>query len=459
MNDIDLLEGLAVAEARGSFSAYRQYIGLKPALKLGWWQSDAANHLQQFYDDLVVGKKPSLVIRAPPQHGKSRLIIEFVSWVYGKHPENKTIYASVSGRLGIRANLTLQRIISMPKFKKCFPDDSGSTSGLLQQQNRSIIENSSGGGFRNTTVYGEIIGESLDLGVIDDPIKGRAKANSPAIRSSTWGWLTNDFFTRFSEDAGMLVILTRWHHDDPVGRLAKIMPALKTVTYKAIATEDEANRKIGEALFPQHKSLAFLLTRKKTMSSEDFEALYQQSPQISGGNMIKIADFKRHDNPPANCRIVQSWDTAQKAARINDPSVCTTWAIADNMYYLLDVVVIRALFPELRRTAESLWLKWNPDTVLIEDKSSGTSLIQDLTASTMMPVISITPCADKVTRLSSCLSMIEAGRVSIPKSASWMYDFETELAAFPVGEHDDQVDSVTQFLNWMMLKKEIMIGR
>ncbi|MEN2036143.1 terminase family protein, partial [Staphylococcus capitis] len=133
-----------------------------------------------------------------------------------------------------------------------------------------------GGYFRNTTVRGSITGESLDLGVIDDPIKGRTEANSSTIRDAAWDWFTDDFFTRFSEDAGLLIILTRWHIDDPVGRLMdKMGKGLRVLKYKAIAEEDEQHRKAGEPLFPEHKSLEFLMERKAAMSEGNWLALYQ----------------------------------------------------------------------------------------------------------------------------------------------------------------------------------------
>ncbi len=179
----------------------------------------------QFYKDLVSGKRPKLVIEAPPQHGKSVQIVDFIAWLSGKANETKTIYTSFSERLGVRANLAIQRMMASDKYRKVFPGTTiplknAVTISSQKLRNREIIEfMESDGYFRNTTVQGSITGESLDLGVIDDPIRGRKDANSITVRNSAWDWFTDDFFTRFSENAGLLCILTRWHIDDPIGRL------------------------------------------------------------------------------------------------------------------------------------------------------------------------------------------------------------------------------------------------
>jgi hypothetical protein len=123
-----------------------------------------------------------------------------------------------------------------------------------------------GGSFYNTTVGGQITGKGLDLGIVDDPVKGRAEATSKTVRDKLWQWFTDDFLTRFSDSAGLLMIMTRWHLDDPVGRLIERFPDAKIFRYSAIAEEDERNRSKGEALFPEHKSLSFLLERKKAMT-------------------------------------------------------------------------------------------------------------------------------------------------------------------------------------------------
>ncbi len=152
-----------------------------------------------------------------------------------------------------------------------------------------------------------------------------------------------------------------------------------------------------------------------------------------------------------NDLVVQSWDTASKAGELNDYSVCSTWLIKDQDYFLLDLYRDRLTYPDLKRAIHRLADHYRPDSVLIEDKASGTALIQDLQndpiASARRP-IAIEPDSDKVTRASAQSAKIESGQVHLPNQALWLDDFRSELLQFPHGRFDDQVDSITQFLKW-----------
>ena len=438
---------------RDSFYDYRQY--MDPKLIDGWWQREIAAELQRFKEDLLEGKAPMLVIQAPPQHGKSVQIVDFISWLAGLAPELKTIYASFSERLGVRANLKLQRIYDSQKFKDAFPDTRINQSNVVTVsgqylRNREILEYvGTEGYFRNTTVRGSITGESLDLGVIDDPIKGREAANSLTIRDKTWDWFLDDFFTRFSEKAGMLIILTRWHVDDPVGRLKEAYPQVKVLSYPAIAEKDEKHRKAGEPLFPEHKSLEFLLRRKTLMAVENWEALYQQNPIVAGGNLFKTEWFLEYETLPKLVWRAIYVDTAQKTKERNDYSVFALWgATADGRAYLIDLVRGRFEAPELEKVALAFWAKakaMEPEKsghlrkMAVEDKVSGTGLIQTLKRKAI-PVVALQRDKDKYTRALDASPSIAAGLVYLPMEAKWRKDFDTEIAAFPDGSHDDQVD-------------------
>lgn len=448
------------ARCEASFVEFRKHIN--PKLKWGWWQYELCAELQAFYEALISGKRPRLVIQAPPQHGKSEIIVDFIGWLSGKNPDCRTIYASFSERLGIRANLRLQRMLDSERYKQVFPGTTLNASNVVtisaqSLRNREILEFAGRAGyFRNTTVRGSVTGEGLDLGVIDDPIKGREEANSETIREKTWNWFTDDFLTRFSEEAGLLIIMTRWHIDDPVGRLVASDPKVKVLSYPAIAEEDEPHRKAGEALFPEHKSLSFLLEMKHAMSARpgSWESLYQQRPIIAGGNLFKTEHFRRHAHaaPPPTLRRIVFVDTAQKTKEQNDYSVFQAWGIgADGVAYLLDQVRGKYEAPELEATARAVWAKHKAEPVKgrghlaamkVEDKVSGTGLIQSLRRPpNPIPVLPITRgSADKYTRALDALPAIAAGLVSIPGDAPWTMDLLSELAAFPNGVHDDQVD-------------------
>ena len=175
------------------------------------------------------------------------------------------------------------------------------------------------------------------------------------------------------------------------------------------------------------------------------------------GGLIKGHWFQRYTVHPSEfLRVIQSWDTAYKPEQINDPSVCTTWGETRQGWYLLDVFRDWLEYPQLKRTAASLYQAWRPQAVLIEDKGSGQSLIQELkqgvdmhSSKVRIPVIPIDPKGvNKVDRLIAVSSLFEAGMVYLPEMAPWLVDYEIELTIFPLAPHDDQVDSTSQFLKW-----------
>ena len=471
---LELVKELRLREARESFFAYRKLTN--PKLKIGWWQEEVCNQLQRFYDDLIANKRPQLVIQAPPQHGKSDLIVSFISWLAGQSPDLRTIYTSFSERLGVRANLKLQRLYDSAIYQDIFPNTKISGIGAIGAdaiRNRELLEyRNCLGYFRNTTVGGSITGEGLDLGVIDDPIKGRKEANSKTVRDGVWDWFTDDFFTRFSENAGLLCILTRWHVDDPIGRLISQNPNVKVLSYPAIATNDEQHRKEGEALFPEHKSLEFLLERKKVMDTTSWLSLYQQSPIVLGGEIIKGEWFKRYSMlPKMEYRKIYA-DTAQKKGKQNDYTVFECWGYSDGNAYLMDLVRGKWESPELRKKANDFWHKHaaikNGELrqFCIEDKASGTGLIQDIKNVDKIPVVGIQRNTDKLTRVQDALPYIESGFVYLPDNSPFVSDFIAECEAFTADDghdHDDQIDPMCDAIDDMLAgrfkKPEIRVRR
>ena len=190
---------------------------------------------------------------------------------------------------------------------------------------------------------------------------------------------------------------------------------------------------------------------RTAIGGRDWASLYQQRPSAAEGAIFK-RDYWQFFKAPLNVQfphVVQSWDTAFKKGAENDFSVCTTWGVTDSGYYLLHVWRGRVEFPELKRLVASLAEEWKPDVVLIEDRASGQSIIQELKASSRVPVIPVRADSDKVARAQSVTSLIEAGKVFLPESAPWLPEFINEMAAFPNGVHDDAVDSTTQALNYL----------
>jgi predicted phage terminase large subunit-like protein len=458
LDDLDKIEEYRNSVSRESFYAFRQVVhGQK--FKKSWFVKELSHALQEFYSDYVAGLKPILVIEAPPQHGKSEAVSDAIHWLIGRDSSLRFIYASYSDRLGVRANLRVQRTLGSPRYKAIFPKvgigQSGQNESKNLQRTNSFIEFADGGSFRNTTIQGSITGETLDIGLIDDPLKGREAANSQKIRDKVWDWFTDDFLTRFDENAGLIFVLTRWHTDDPVGRLKKIYSNVKVLSYKAIAEEDEEHRLEGEALFPEHKSLEFLLKRKAIFSKANWSSLYQQNPILSGGNLFKDSYWRYYTVLPKLRRVVLYGDTALKAGEENDYSVFQAWGEScTGQIYLIDQARGKWESPELLVNARAFYNKhkasrYTVTAFKVEDKASGTGLIQTLRREGL-PIIGIPRDTDKVTRAHDCAPLLESGNVFLPENAPWLQDYKLEFAQFPNGTNDDQVDPTMDAINDML---------
>ena len=231
----------------------------------------------------------------------------------------------------------------------------------------------------------------------------------------------------------------------------------------AIADDDELHqvetmfgrqsfgRKSGEALHPEREPPEMLEQLRRTIGEYNFAGQYQQAPSPQGGGMVKAAWFKSYtanERPEEFDRIVQSWDTANKASELSDFSVCTSWGIKGKELYLIDVSRRRLEYPELKRAVHEQYERFRPRVVLIEDKASGTQLIQELVADGAHAVTRYQPQSDKVMRMHAQTAMIENGFVHLPKEAAWLAEYLHELTVFPKGKHDDQVDSTAQMLDW-----------
>lgn len=782
LSDFDLLEAIIDRQAQDDFLTFRRRIN--PKAKIGWFFFDITARLQQFYNDLVAGQRPKLIIQAPPQHGKSEAVTDFVCWLAGKDPELRSIYASFSERLGVRANLKVQRTLATPRYQRIFPNTALNSKNITtvsgqSLRNKEILEYVGHGGyFRNTTVQGSITGEGLDClvagtkiitnigviaiedlenlcydvkilthgkeglsyenlqafsrsnsagiyrvtdssgrffeasanhrvftenrgyieasflsvgdivlcsvpsaireeslrcgkvdqcgrifnvlfkkmlfkaycgikkdskqvrgmwqrhpykmgeilfrlfrkkeietrreipankkrlssmqkfisigaqrkwkvcsvlfsglfkccslkknvrrrkpdvetwmhptqgaatfcesistrtpksfrerwtqmfsvfsgrketrspsyrrmaneqllkqfnntmhkmsfgdsptnevqyetirdeivsiervseqaitydiqveknsnffangilvhncGIIDDPIKGREAANSATMRQKAWDWFTDDFFTRFSEDAGLLMILTRWHVDDPAGRMIEAFgDKIIVVKYEAIATRDEEHRNEGEPLFPELKSLDFLMERKNTMPRGNYEALYQQSPIVQDGEILKLEWFKWWEVLPRFSETSIFVDTAQKKGERNDFTVAQLWGNYDGNVYLLDMIRIKENAPEAQKMIEVFYFKHESrddfKRMYIEDKSSGSSMLQ-VFKSKRMKVGAIQRNVDKEQRANIFGGYIEMGRAYLNSQVPNITYLTDEAVSFPNGVHDDTID-------------------
>jgi predicted phage terminase large subunit-like protein len=419
--------------------------------------------IEQFHQ-VEAGKLDRLMVFWPPGHAKSKYSSEYgPAWWIGRNKRKTIIHASYGTNFAERFGRKIRNIVRRPEYEAVF----GATLSpdLRAAGEWETIE---GGEYKAAGVGAGITGRRADLGLIDDPVKSRKEADSPTYRQNTWDWYLADFRTRLKPGAAIVLIQTRWHEDDLAGRIlpsdydfrsgwvtARDGERWRVLNFPAVCEreDDGTGRGIGDALWPGYINLEMLLQIKRTQGSRNWDALYQQRPRPGEGGIFKDAWCRiRYGVIPDDAKIcVHSWDTAQKEDQINDPSACSVWNLGRGIpgYYLREVFAERMEYPTLRRKVINFAERDNPAAILIEDKSSGSSLIQDLRNSTSLPIIPIEPNGNKLFRASEVSAMVEAGLVHLPEKASWLVDFEGEFFGFPLSTHDDRVDSLTQFLEWV----------
>jgi predicted phage terminase large subunit-like protein len=277
-------------------------------------------------------------------------------------------------------------------------------------------------------------------------------------------WFDSTLHSRLNDKTkgAIVIVMQRLHQDDLVGHVIK-QGEWEVVSFPAIAEVDERHvietpfgrkeflRRAGEALHPERESLETLAEIRRTIGEYNFAGQYQQSPAPAGGGMVKEAWFRRYrpeDLPSSFDQVIQSWDTANKPSELADYSVCTTWGLRGSNFYLLNVFRKKLSYPDLKRAVIEQSRLYNPTAILIEDKASGTQLIQELIEGGLSRVKRYAPDGDKIMRLHAQTATIENGFVYLPTEAHWLADYLRELTIFPAGRHDDQVDSTAQALAW-----------
>jgi predicted phage terminase large subunit-like protein len=399
------------------------------------------------------GDIPRLMISMPPQHGKSLLASQiFPAYYLGRHPDRQIICASYGQELADDFGRKVRNMVSDPIHRATFPefrlaDDSASMRRF---------GTTAGGSYFAVGRDGAITGRGADIFLIDDPLKNFEEARSELIREGLHQWYSTVARTRLQPGGGIVLISTRWHEDDLAGRLLREASGedWHVLSLPAIAEVDESFRRAGEALWPEKFPLEVLEQIRREVGGAIFTSLYQQHPAAAEGTVFNRGWWRFYRELPACKRVVQSWDTAFKTGSENDYSVCTTWGVLGNGYYLLSFWRGRVDFPELKRLVGSLGKEWKPNAILVEDKASGQSLIQELQYQSALPIISISVDRDKMARAQAITPLIEAGKVFLPESAPWLDAYLDELAAFPTGVHDDAVDSTTQALNYLRHQTE-----
>lgn len=461
-----------------------------PIYETGWFNELLFAELDQFLKDAEAGLMPRLMIFAPPRSGKSEAASRrFPAYVLGKHPNWNVIACSYSSDLANRMSRDTQRIITSPRYNEIFPETNLTLSragagGAIRTAELWEIINSKGdiqgGSYRAAGVNGGITGQGMNIGIIDDPAKDYKTASSPTYQEAVIDWYDTTFFTRADPKInGIIIILTRWHKDDLAGQLLKKAEEggeqWRVVSFPMEAEKHEVHelngkkyslRKPGEILFPERMPQSFV-DKAKQRGSLVWNALYQQRPTAKGGGLIKSEWFGEYKElPPLKWRAVYG-DTAQKTKEVNDFSVFEHWGLGvDGYMYLIDMIRGKWEADELKRRATAFWnscksLKNGPlRHMAIEDKASGTGLIQSIRKDALCPVKAIQRDKDKYTRLMDTQGFIESGYIKLPSDKPFVSDFLVEMESInpDFNTHDDQLDPMMDAITEMKVNAGLLFN-
>ena len=415
------------------------------------WHIEA---ISEALNEVYNGNIKRLLINMPPRYLKSVCVsVAFPAWVLGKDPTKRIIVASYSEKLAIKHSTDCRLILESSWYKRVF-----NNTILSRTQNQKYKFSTTQNGYRfATSVGGTLTGEGGDILIIDDPHNPQ-NVLSEKQRDKVLKWYDNTFSSRLNDKkkGSIIVVMQRLHENDLSGHLLEKggwvhlnLPAIfEEETTINIGNFTKIIKK-GELLFEKREGKEEIERIKKDMGEYVFNCQYQQKPMTENSGIFSKKWLQYYNENINFENIYLSFDTAIKAGVNNDPSVCTVWGKYKNNYYLIDLYREWLEYPDLKRKSIQLINKWQPKAVLIEDKASGQSLIQDLKKELNYNIIPIKVVKDKITRFASITPVFEAERIFIKDKSNWLFDLEYELLTFPNSQHDDQVDSISQFLNWI----------
>ena len=431
----------------------------------------------------------NILITMPPRHGKSTFgSVIFPAYFMARKPSRFVMSTSYNSQLATDFGRQVRDLVNEPLTSQAFPDFEMSPDSRAVDQWRTTA----GGAAYFIGVGGTTTGRAANMLLLDDPLKSREEAESATQRNKVWNFYVSALSTRLQPDKdnippAQIVILTRWHPSDVAGRLMETedwnegrwlhinFPAVQEKPISGdngrqsrkdlpktdpnyIAPDVWRNLSQGKryirktertALWPERFTLEDL-DRRERLNPREFASLYQQSPFIQGGNLIKSHWWRSYpsDMKPENfTSLIISADTAFKAKSTSDYTVMITMGLdASGDIYIVDVHRDRYEFPELKRKMIMLNNQWRGKGlrgIYVEDAASGQSLIQEMKRESGLSVIPYRTSGDKVSRLSAVLPLIEGGRVLLPEMAPWLDAFHDECQTFPSGTYDDQVDALS----------------
>lgn len=463
-----------IERARTNLNVFTQ--ATKPDYQSKWFHDIICDHLERVRTREI--KK--LMIFMPPRHGKSELVSRrFPAYLLGRNPDTQIITCSHSHGLASRLNRDVQRIITDEGYSLVFPDTKLSakntrtlaTEGSWLRNNEIFEVVGCRGFYKCAGVGGGITGFGFTDGIIDDPFKNEAEASSVTVRDSVWEWYTSTFLTRAEKDAAIVLCQTRWHVDDLAGRLLEKEPGEWTViSFPAIANEIKYVydiRNTGEALWPEKYPVEKLAKTKAVLPISQWNALYQQSPTVKGGDTFKPREWVKSDNYvraiPAGSKTAWYWDNAgTQGGGANTAG--TLGAFHEGKFYIIYSVArqLSAANREALKRERAEWAKARYGTVTIYNEQEPGSGGKEQFENTTRTLAGFAVKADKVTgskesRAFVLASQMEVGNIFIvvPDGADngWVSELFDELEQFPKGKRKDRVDSLSGCYNCLALQK------
>lgn len=421
------------------------------------WHFDAVAYA---LEDVTAGRIRGLVVTLPPRHLKSILIsVMWVAWRLGHDPALRFVCVSYSGELSTAMARDCRTLMQSALYHRIFP-------GTRIRSSRSAAydyETTASGCRLSTSITGTLTGRGGDYIIVDDAHKPD-EVTSDVVREAVVEWFFSTLSSRLDQptEGAIILVMQRLHQYDLAGMLIErgwpqlSLPAIATARTCVPLTRGRLHvREEGEPLAPSFCPLEELHKREQEIGSRLFAAQYQQDPVPAKGNIVKAHWLLEYDHTPDRSDggiVVQSWDTAAKAGESNDFSVCVTALVKGRKVHVLDVWRQKVQFSDLWKASIELARRYDCQSLLVEETSNGTALIERLRNESPTGVpspIARRPKLDKQARLEAASSMMEAGDLSLPKDASWLATFKSELLGFPSTRYDDQVDALSQLMNWV----------
>ena len=422
-----------------------------PFVKHVWPEFIEGDHHRKIakkFEDIANGKIKRLIVNMPPRHTKSEFASYlFPAWMVGKNPKFKVIQTTHTGELAVRFGRKMKNLVDTSEFAQVFED----CKIAADSKAAGRWETNKGGEYYAAGIGGAITGRGADLLIIDDP-HSEQDALSETAMDSAYEWYTSGPRQRLQPGGAIVIVMTRWSTKDLTGKLLNAQSEPKADQWEVI--EFPAILPSNTPVWPNYWKLEELEGVKASLSEGKWQAQWQQNPTSEEGSIIKREWWKewKEKEIPDLVHIIQSYDTAFSKKETADFSAITTWGVfyppnKGPHLILVDVRKGRWDFPELKKIALEEYKYWEPETVIIEAKATGTPLTHEL-RQIGVPVVNFTPSKgnDKHVRVNSVAPLFEAGKIYYPADKRWAEEVIEECAAFPYGEYDDLVDSTTQAL-------------